>query len=91
MQFSKVKMFWRSPNYIPVAIQEARVPFGYIYVLVERGIFSYMVVDSFLQVITFRIEVRSKIWYCSAVYGSPTPSCRSLLWDSSPTGSCGGF
>lgn len=38
------------------------------------------IVDSMTQIITFEVEIGAFSWTCSAVYASPTPVARELLW-----------
>ncbi|KAJ1421151.1 Endonuclease/exonuclease/phosphatase superfamily [Sesbania bispinosa] len=76
-----VESFWSSLRYELYALMEASGHSGGIWVLGEIGSgFSFSIIDSFHQAITFRISKGSEAWSCSAIYASPCPAVRELLW-----------
>lgn len=79
--FSKVENFWSSLDYKLVFVQEAHGHAGGIWVLSCRHDVSFDLVDSMPQAITFLVTKNNKVWYCSAIYASPTYTVRCTLWD----------
>lgn len=62
-------------------ITEARGHAEGLWILVQQCIkFDLSILNSNKFSTTFRIEVGARGWLCTAVYASPTPSCRTHLW-----------
>lgn len=59
---------------------EAQVQAGGIWVMSTGNYFSFILLDSFHQAITFKVSRGNCSWICSTVYASPIPSTREALW-----------
>lgn len=80
--FSRVEKFWQKMGYDVSGFSEAQGHIGGIRVLVEKGInFMVSVVDNFHQAVTVSISRGANKWTCSAIYASPVPVSREILWD----------
>lgn len=80
--FNRAERFWYNLGYEAGAFSEAQGHKGGIWILVERGRnFTVSMVDCFHQVVTISINKGADTWWCSAVYASPTPTIREVLWD----------
>lgn len=42
---------------------------------------QFLLMENSTQAITFKIERRNFSWFCSAIYASPNPAARKLLWN----------
>ena len=79
--FSRVEIFWRRLGYYAIATQEAQGHSGGLQVLAKKENYTYQVLESQRQAITFKISLNRKEWACTSVYGSPIPIGRCQLWD----------
>lgn len=80
--FARAEKFWNRLGYEPGAYSDAQGQSGGIWILVERGRnYTISLVDCFHQMVTISIRKGSSVWWCSAIYRSPVPSIRELLWD----------
>lgn len=79
--FKKAENFWNSLGFHGIAISEAPGQSGGIWILLEKAsIYSVSVVDMFNQAVWISISRGNRTWYCSAIYASPIPANRELLW-----------
>src|ERR1044072_8223648 len=80
-QFARARFFWNSLGFNPIFIQEARGFSGGIWVLLNnRSNVNFRVVDNHEQVVTFELWRENVAWVCSAIYASPIPVNREILW-----------
>lgn len=67
--------------YSAIAIVEAQGHAGGIWLLSCGNFFSATIFDMFPQAVTVEFSSGSKNWICSAIYASPIPNMRTMLWD----------
>ncbi|XP_057432951.1 uncharacterized protein LOC130725777 [Lotus japonicus] len=80
-QFRRVSAFWNSLGFFPIHIEEARGFSGGIWVLANTSVpYNFRVIDTHQQVVTFEVWKDNLTWVCSAVYASPIPANREILW-----------
>src|ERR1044072_1288938 len=67
-------------GFYPIIIQEARGFSGGIWVLLSNIIIvNFIIFDTHEQAITFELW-RDVAWACSAIYASPNPVNREIMW-----------
>lgn len=80
--FSRAERFWTRMGYEAAAYSEAHGHSGGIWMLMAMGSnYDISVVDCWHQMVTISIKKGTQTWWCFAIYASPTPSVRDLLWD----------
>lgn len=80
-QFARVRRFWESLDFTPTFISEARGFSGGIWVLNNtKVLLNFRLVDMHSQAITFEVWKDNLSWIFSAVYASPSPATREVLW-----------
>lgn len=81
-EFKRAEKIWNNLGYEPGTYSEAQGHSSEIWILVEKQRnFDVSAVDCFYQVVTISIKQGSNIRWCSAVYASPIPFVRDLLWE----------
>ncbi|XP_057442323.1 uncharacterized protein LOC130734042 [Lotus japonicus] len=80
-QFNRVRSFWTSLGFTLQFISEATGFSGGIWVLSnEASNLSFRLWDMHSQIVSFEIWRANFSWICSAVYASPIPTNREVLW-----------
>lgn len=78
----KAERFWHKLGYEVGACSEAQGHSGGIWLLVQqKRNYTVSLVDCFHQMVSISIKRGTHIWWCSAIYASPTPAIRERLWD----------
>ncbi|KAJ1387847.1 Endonuclease/exonuclease/phosphatase superfamily [Sesbania bispinosa] len=81
-QFSLEESFWTKLGFELAGLMEAQNHSGGVWVLKDQQVdFSLEVVDMFPQMVTFRCYKGLNSWIGNAVYASPVPSGREMLWN----------
>lgn len=80
-KFARVRHYWNSLSFSPTYLEEAVGFRGGIWVLKnDRTTVSMRLLHQHNQAITFELWRDNYSWACTAIYASPIPSHREVLW-----------
>ncbi|XP_057453246.1 uncharacterized protein LOC130745123 [Lotus japonicus] len=80
-QFAQVSHYWNSLGFFPAFVSEAIGFSGGIWVMIRTNFgLSTRLIHMHGQAITFELWKDNLSWVCNAIYASPIPEQREILW-----------